>query len=190
MPLFVYLYSLFFHKKPVDLRIFLVIFISLYGVSVIATRSVFPSVSNFGKGELFVLLSAASFAWFYAARKLLPSSLTNSEITVLTMPIALLILFVAAILSGEHFLLQNLFTVETVVGLIIGAGFNIVSSLFTSFSFQNLEAHFASQLLLLENVFSPVIGLIFYQEKINSIVIFGALIIILCIILSPRLVSD
>lgn len=190
IPFFVYFYSLLLHKKRADPKILLTLLISLYGVSVIASKSFFPSFSAFGKGEFFVLLSAASFAWFYAARKFLPTNLTNSEITVLTMPIAFVVLFLAAILTGEHFYFRNLFTLDTLMGLVIGAGFNIVSSLFTSFSFQNLEAHFASQILLLENVFSPIIGLTFYGERLDQIIVFGALIVVFCIIISNYLLTD
>jgi drug/metabolite transporter (DMT)-like permease len=98
--------------------------------------------------------------------------------------------FSVLIVTGEHFYFRNLFTLDTLMGLVIGAGFNIVSSLFTSFSFQNLEAHFASQILLLENVFSPIIGLTFYGERLDQIIVFGALIVVFCIIISNYLLTD
>lgn len=156
----------------------------------VATKMFPPVISDFGRGELFVLLSAAAFAWYGVGRKLLTKHLNNSEISAVTMAIAAVCSLVIASFMHEGINPAAFLSPIVLVGLAIGAGFNIVAAKFENFAFQHVSVVSGTQILLLENAVAPVFGYALYSETIGIIEIIGALLIIGAVALSARYASE
>ncbi|MFA5894848.1 MAG: DMT family transporter [Candidatus Shapirobacteria bacterium] len=178
VPFFSYVMGIFFLKDKFDIKVTLLAFLSLYGVSVLAGNSIIPNISGFGKGELFVLISAFLLATYSVSRKLLSTHLNNQEITMVVMFLAFITTLLLAIVKGEKMELANLAIPLVFFGFILGSTLNIVCTFLESFAFQRLEVVVGNQILLLENLFSPVLGYFLYKEGLGLWQIIGAVVII------------
>lgn len=176
--LFVYLYSIIFFKEKIRPKVFGLIFISLIGIGMVAGKSFIPMIGNFGRGEFFVFLSAITGAVYYVGRKALSNILNTQEITLIVMLIAGISSFVIAIALKEPFSWRNLLIPNVIIGLSIGAIFNFVSNYAEIFAFKHLPSVLGSQILLSENLFSPLFGIIFYKEIISLPELVGGILIV------------
>lgn len=185
--MFTYLYSLIFFRKKFRWSIIIILFISLFGVAVLASRSYLPKLDHFGIGELFVLISAAMGAWYAVARKKLSSYLNNAEISFIVMLIASVATFLLALISGETFSLSSFSIPGVFMGLLLGATLNIVSTYAENYAFQHIDAVVGNQILLSENIFALVLGFVFYREIISVPELVGAAIIVSSVYVMNRM---
>ncbi len=186
MPFFSYILSVIFLRTSISPKQIALLLVSFIGVAIVATKSFTPRLTSFGKGEFFVLLSAITTAVFFIARKKLSSHLNNSEITLLVLSIASITsLFIASVL-GESLSLVSFSNSHVLVGLMIGAGLNILVNKFEIFAFDHLDAGFGSQILMTENIFAPIFGFFLYREIVTVPELMGALLIIGSVYLSNK----
>jgi drug/metabolite transporter (DMT)-like permease len=190
IPFFVAIYAFFVLRKRISKKLVLLLAVSFIGAAMVATKGFPPLLQNLGIGEVFVLLSAAAFAWYSVGRKMLSNKLNNYEISVLTMVIAAITSLVVALVAGENLNLAAFLDPLVLVGLVIGIGFNVTASLFENFAFQHISVVVGSQLLLLENAISPIIGFLLYAELIGVYEAIGAALIIGSVMLSSRMASE
>lgn len=183
---FSYLYSIWVLKSKHDVRVLFFVGIALWGVAVLSTGSLLPMLGGFGRGELYVLLSAAAGAWYYVGRKMLSEHLNTSEISIITMLIATLSAFIIAMVFGERLNKDTIFHVQALAGLAIGGVVVVLSTFIENFSFKHLPAVLGSQILLLENVFSVFFGFVLYKEILSLPQIIGAVAVIVSVYLMNK----
>jgi drug/metabolite transporter (DMT)-like permease len=189
VPFFTFFYSfVLLSKKPKSIQLLLLLF-SFVGVAMVSTKSLLPQLTSIGIGELFVLLSAVCGAWYVIGRKLMTDTLNNYEISLLVMSIAFITTFSLALINKEHFSINSFSNVSVICGLLLGAGLNIVATLFENFGYKHLEAVFANQLLLSENVFALLFGYLFYQEIISFPEIIGSLLILMSVYITNKYIN-
>jgi drug/metabolite transporter (DMT)-like permease len=95
------------------------------------------------------------------------------------MAIAFTSSFMAAILFGEKLNVSGFSNPIALVGLILGSLLNVSTTQLQNYGFQHLPAVAGAQLLLLENIFAPVLGFILYSETVLPIEFLGAVLILL-----------
>jgi drug/metabolite transporter (DMT)-like permease len=188
-PFFVYLYSLLVFKQPLKTQVLLFIFLSILGVAMVATHSFVPVVSAIGIGEVYVVLFAATSAWYLIGRKLLSDKLNNSEITVLGMAIACLSTFVLALFARESFTPQHLLFPGVFVGLLLGGALNTIVMLLQNLAYKHLEGVVASQILLLATLFSLLYGYLWYREMVSLPQMVGVVVILASVFMTNKLVT-
>jgi drug/metabolite transporter (DMT)-like permease len=185
-PLFVFLYSLIFLRKHVNKLIFLFILLGVYGVGIIATKSFLPTISDFGIGEFYSLLFAAGVGCYSISRRFLSKNITNSEITVIVMFFAFISSFLVAMIAQEPLTLDGFSQPIVLLGLAIGLIFNLTNTHLENFGFQYIRPVIGSQLLLLENVFSPILGFLLFSEVVSGIEFIGAAIVIGSVVIANK----
>lgn len=183
---FVYIYSIIFLRSKFNPISLVLIFISFVGIIFISGKLFVPQFGNFGMGEFYTLLAACFMAFFSVGRKMLSKDLNNQEITIITMVIAFISGLIIAVLKGESFPAITDFSVAVLIGLAIGAFFNIVSTFFESYAFEHIDVVLGNQILLLESFFSIIIGVLFYRELPILPQIVGSVLILLSVYISNR----
>jgi len=187
-PFFVYLYSFLVFKQPIKTQVLLFIFLTMLGVAMVATHSFVPLVSAFGIGEVYVLLFAATSAWYLIGRQLVSDKLNTSEITVLGMAIACLSTFVLALFARERFTPQHLLLTGVFMGLLLGGALNTIVMLLQNFAYKHLEGVVASQILLVATLFSLLYGYVWYHEIVSLPEMVGVVVILASVYMTNKLV--
>ncbi len=179
VPIFVYFLGVLFLRRPFRLAILGLLILSTWGVGTLSSGQLLPSLSSFGVGDWWVLLSTFFEAIWYLGMRLLDNRLRSPEVTFLAQAIAVLTILPLALISREGFPSPpSLLSLPIILGLVIGVGMNIVAPLGTMFAFRHLDEVFATQLFLTENVFSLLIGWFFYHEILSPTQLFGATIVV------------
>jgi len=179
VPLFVYLLGLIFLRRPWRYLILGLLLVSVWGVGVLSSGQLLPSLSRFGVGDYWVLLSALFEGIWYLGIRLIENKLNSREITFITQAIASVVIFVLAITQGESLpTLSSFMSWSVAIGLTIGVFMNVISPLVTIYAFKYLDEVFASQLFLSENIFALVVGYLFYGEMVGFVSLLGAGVVI------------
>jgi drug/metabolite transporter (DMT)-like permease len=178
VPFFALLYLFLINKKSIKPILLLFLLISFIGVYIITTKSFSLTINNFGIGELYALLFAAGSGAFVVSRKFLSKNLSNIEITVTIIFIAFLSSFMGAMLMGEKLEISGFTKPLALLGLVSGIIFNITTTQLQNFSFEHINPVTGSQLLLLQNIFAPILGFFLFQETVLPIEFFGAALIL------------
>lgn len=186
VPIFTFIYSIFFLRKHTNKILFILITLSIYGVFVIATKSFIPSINSFGIGEFYSLLFAAGIGCYSICRRFISKNINSREITVIVIFFAFISSFLVAMFMGEKLSVVGFSKPIVLLGLLMGVFFNFINTHLENFSFQYIKPAIGTQLLLLENVFAPLLGFIIFHEKVTSIEFMGGLIIISCVILANK----
>jgi drug/metabolite transporter (DMT)-like permease len=179
VPFFALLYVSVITKKSISPLQILFLIISFIGVYLIATKSLSLVIHSFGLGELYALLFAAGSGAFVVSRKFISKNLSNPEITVIIIFIAFISSFLGAMVMGEPLDFSGFSNPFVALGLVMGIILNVTTTQLQNFSFQKLNAVAGSQLLLLQNVFAPILGLLLYKETILPIEFLGAVLILI-----------
>ena len=189
-PFFVYLYSFLVFKQPIKTQVLLFMFLTVLGVAMVATHSFVPVVSAFGIGEVYVLLFAATSAWYLIGRQLVSDKLNTSEITVLGMAIACLSTVVFALFARERFMPQHLLITGVFMGLLLGGALNTIVMLLQNFAYKYLEGVVASQILLVATLFSLLYGYVWYHEIVSLPEKVGVVVILVSVFMTNKLVTS
>lgn len=187
-PFFVYLYSFLVFKQPIKTQVLLFMFLTMLGVAMVATHSFVLVVSAFGIGEVYVLLFAATSAWYLIGRQLVSDKLNTSEITILGMAIACLSTFVLALFARESFTPQHLLLTGVFMGLLLGGTLNTIVMLLQNFAYKHLEGIVASQILLVATLFSLLYGYVWYHEIVSLPEMVGVVVILASVYMTNKLV--
>jgi len=179
VPIFVYFLSVIFLHRPFRLVVLGLLTLSTWGVGILSSGTILPTLSSFGAGDWWVLLATFFEAIWYLGMRLLGDRLKSPEVTFLAQAIAVLTILPLAFINHESFPApSNFLSLTVILGLIIGVGMNIIAPLATMFAFRHLDEVFATQLFLTENIFSLFIGWFFYQEVRTPLQLFGAVVVI------------
>jgi drug/metabolite transporter (DMT)-like permease len=190
VPFWTYLYSAIFLKKRIQILPVILILVSFLGISIIATKSIIPKYQSFTIGEMYVLASAACFGIYYIGRKFLSDYLNNNELTITVMFFAFIGSLFFSFILNEKLLISNLFNFQVLIGLGISAISNVLTTKIEMFSFKKLNTVFGSQLLLFENLFSLILGYIFYHENILPPEIVGSILVIISVFFANKVIND
>lgn len=187
-PFVVVIYSYFLLKEKIRPKLLVNLLLAVYGVAVVAAKSLVPALGDFGVGELFAIASVLMIGSYSVGRRMLSDHLNNKEITVLVMFIAGITSLLIALIKGEALHLQS-FTLPSVwIGLTIGAGLNLGLTHLENFAWKNINLVFGNQLLMTSTVFSLIAGALFYKEFISLPEIIGGMIILATVWQANKLV--
>lgn len=189
-PFFVFLFSILFLQKKSRVSLFFFLLLTFYGVCVLATNSLVPRLNNFAVGDFYVLLFAMGLGIYIMGRKFLSSHLNNSEIAVTVMFIAFLSSFISALSTGEKLHIADFGNHIALLGLLMGGVLNLVATKLENFGFHHLNAITGSQLMLLENIFTPIFGFVLYHEIILPSEFVGAVFVLVGVWSYIRLAQD
>lgn len=189
-PFFVFLFTILILRKPFHKYLLFFLLMAFYGVCVLATKTLLPTISTFGVGDFNVLLFAIGLGFYILGRKMLSSYLNNYEIAVTVMFIAFVTTLIVAIILRQPFSLGGFSNPIALVGLLLGGGLNLTATTLETFGFKHMNAVAGSQLLLLENVFTPFFGFVFYREIIFPVELFGAVLVVLGVWLYTKYTGD
>jgi drug/metabolite transporter (DMT)-like permease len=182
VPFFALLYLFIITRKPIKAILLLFLFISFIGVYLITTKSFSLVIHSFGIGEVYALLFAAGSGAFVVSRGFISNKLSNTEITVIVIFIAFVSSFLGAMLMGEKLAVSGFTNPLAMLGLITGIILNIIATQLQNFGFEHVNPVTGSQLLLLQNIFAPILGIIFYNETVLPIEFLGAAFILFGVI--------
>jgi drug/metabolite transporter (DMT)-like permease len=189
-PFFVLFYTLLLFRKSFRPSLFLFLLVSFYGVCMISTGSFVPIITQFGIGDLFVLIFAAFSGVYVVGRKLLSSFLNDAEIAVVVMFFAFLSSLLCALVVHQSLQLSGFFNPVALVGLVLGGLLNIITTVFQNFSFRQLNAVVGSQILILQNVFAAIFGFLLYSEIISQVEFVGAILVVAGVWLYIKFAQD
>jgi drug/metabolite transporter (DMT)-like permease len=177
-PFFIFLFSVIFLQKSFSKSLLFFLLLSFYGICVLATNSLLPVLNHFASGDFYILLFAMGIGVYILGRKFLSSHLNNSEIAVIVMFFAFISSLIIAIGKGEALHLAGFENPTALLGLFLGGTLNLVATKLENFGFHNLSAVTGSQIMLLENIFSPLLGFILYSETISLVEFVGAVVVL------------
>ncbi len=189
-PLFVFLFTILVLRKAFKLNLLLFLLITIYGVFVLATKSLIPSLSQFNSGDFFVLLYAAGIGIYVLGRKFLSNKLNNTEIAVVVLFFAFICSVITAFFIGESLPVSGFLNSIALYGLLVSGFIIVLVTKLQNFGFQKLNAVVATQLLLVSNLFSLILGYLLYGESISYVEFFGAWLVVIGVWLYSRYSED
>lgn len=176
-PMIVFVLSLFFLGSQFDLKKFLLVILSIYGVMVLGTGSFTPQLQLFGIGEAFALISAIAAAAGFIGRKALTGYLNAVETSVSTMLIASLTLFIISLFTSEPLTIQSI--TPMALGSLLGGGATMaLTSVFNNKAIDLANPIFVSQMGLSKVLFASLLGLSLFGELLEPIALVGGLILV------------
>lgn len=178
VPFFVYLGSLLISREKPRLIVVVLLLASIWGVGSLTSGSLLPSLTGFGKGEFYVLVSAAFDAVYFLGLKGLQDRLNSREIAATTLLIGGLSAAVLSFYLGETIDFSVLSNWHVSGALAFGILQNIWVPLLTMYAFKYINEVVATQFFLLENFFALAFGYFLYQESANLTQLIGAAIIV------------
>jgi drug/metabolite transporter (DMT)-like permease len=90
--------------------------------------------------------------------------------------------FLVSFIFGFNIIQENIFTFYFIVGLIIGASFNLVTSILEPWAMKNLKnPALGSQILLLEVVFAFILGFLLFSEIPTLYAFVGSILIVVSV---------
>lgn len=191
VPIFVFLLGVFFLKRKWDYLTLLILGTSIWGVGMLASGRLIPTLDGFGKGDIWVIISALFEAIWYLGIRLLAGKLNSREITFVAQTIASIVVFMLAVSYGEPLpTLADFASWQVSLGLFLGGAINVTAPLLTIFAFKYLDEVFATQLFLSENIFSLIVGYFFYGEMIGLVSLLGAVVVVASVYTLNKIQSD
>ncbi|OGK32115.1 hypothetical protein A3F57_03525 [Candidatus Roizmanbacteria bacterium RIFCSPHIGHO2_12_FULL_36_11] len=172
-------------KEKFTLKKFLLLALAFLGVILISVHD-YSSLTSFGKGEVFSLISSAMFSLSYVSRKWQTDFLNDKEISQILLFLGMVVLFVASILNGERLPLI-IWQGILLTSIFFTGFFNAINIFLINYGFKQVKAVLASNILTLEAIFALILAFIFYRELPNFKELFGGALIIGSVIQMNRL---
>jgi drug/metabolite transporter (DMT)-like permease len=188
VPFWVGIIGYFFFRQKIGIKKIMILLLSMYGVGIVASGMLIPSVGGFGRGELFTVISAICAACYVWGRKMLSDKLNDKEIAVAALIIAAISSWVLAMIMGEPPIGTGWWSDGLVVwGLVVGGVLNIVASYLEVYAFRILDGVAGAQLLLTDNIWALLLGIGLYDEWPTVVQGVGAIMIISAVYRMNRL---
>lgn len=181
LPFFVYLGGLVMWQRKVSKPIIGFLLLSVWGVAILTSGSILPTLAGFGKGEIYVLAATIFEAIYFIGLKLLDKQLNSREIAVASLLIGGLAALAMSILLGEPLNLSAFANWHVTSALIFGILQNVWVPLLIMFAFAHINEVIATQLFLLESFFSLLLGYFLYSEVVSIFQLGGAGLIIVSV---------
>lgn len=177
VPLFVSLFDFIIFGKRISSTYIGFLILSIVGVALCSLTT--NNTIDLSLGALLVLGSAALSATYIIGVSHYTGALNSRELGLLLMLIASVTGFVYSFFTGFAIHYADLWSITFVVGLCIGALFNIATSVLEPWAFQNVHnVTIGSQILLLEVVFSLIFGFVLFSEVPTLMSIIGSILIV------------
>jgi len=190
--IFTPIFSMIFQKQRFRKSYWFLVFTSMIGILFLCELQ----IDNFNRGDFLILLSAIVFSWHI----LIVDKIANSEnpvafnfwqcviIGLIGLPIAYL--SEGSVSLTPLFKFDHLFQQSSLDGFLVVA---VLSSML-AFTIQvvsqkGLKPHVVSLIFLMESVFSAIFGYFFFDEKLSTMGLIGALIVLTSVALTPKFTS-
>ena len=72
------------------------------------------------------------------------------------------------------------------IGLLLGSSLNMIASFLENYAFEHIDAVLGNQILMLDSIFSLVVGYLFYNEVIGVTELIGSAIILTTVVISNK----
>ena len=190
--IFTPIFSMIFQHQRFRKSYWFLVFTSMLGILFLCELK----IDNFNQGDFLILLSAIVFSWHI----LVVDKIANSEnpiafnfwqcviIGLIGLPIAF---FSEGPVSLQPLLsLDKLFHRSSLDGFLIVAVFSsMLAFTIQVISQKGLKPHVVSLIFLMESVFSAIFGFIFFDEKLSTLGLTGAFIVLASVALTPKFTS-
>lgn len=190
--IFTPIFSMIFQRQRFRKSYWFLVFTSMIGILFLCELR----FDNFNHGDFLILLSAIVFSWHI----LVVDKIANTEnpvafnfwqcviVGLIGLPIAY---FIEGGVSLEPLLKVNqLFQKSSLDGFIIVAVFSsMLAFTIQVISQKGLKPHVVSLIFLMESVFSAGFGYLFFDEKLSTLGLTGALIVLTSVALTPKFTS-
>jgi drug/metabolite transporter (DMT)-like permease len=137
---------------------------------------------HWGIGEWAALICLLGFDIGYLMSRMHAKQRNNFENTTILLLISWIPLFIISMVQREGLLPHDV-SLVAIVGLVLSVIANIAGLYAINYVFANLKAYVAGNILLLEGVFSLLLGFMFYSEPIVAGVVLGGLLIVVSAIM-------
>lgn len=144
---------------------------------------------SFGLGEVAAIIATLGFDLGYLMSRLHKKERSNFENTTILLLLGWIPIFVLSLIRHESFTHHSISLIG-IIGLILSSLANIVGLYAVNYVFTNLKAYIAGNILLLEGVFSLILGLVFYGEPVTLGIIFGGALIVASAIVINSMTKD
>lgn len=177
IPIFVMIFEfLFFNFRMNFTKVFLIL-LSIFGAILCAFND---GVNlDFSLGAIYILIATILSASYIIGIARFQGELNSKELGLLLMLFASLFGFLVSFIFGFNIIPESILTFYFIVGLIIGASFNLVTSILEPWAMKNLKnPTLGSQILLLEVVFAFILGFLLFSEIPTLYAFAGSVIIV------------
>jgi drug/metabolite transporter (DMT)-like permease len=144
---------------------------------------------SMGVGEWAAIVCMFGFDIGYLMSRMHDKKRNNFENTTILLLVSWVPLLILSIIQREGILPHNLSPVA-ILGLVLSVVANIAGLYAINYVFTNLKAYIAGNILLLEGVFSLILGLLLYDEPIVGSVVLGGLIVVVSAIMINNINKD
>lgn len=170
----------FIFREKVPKKSFLPISLSIVGL--IFLTGIDAHDFRLGFGEWVAMICTLGFDVGYLMSRMHDPKRNNFENTTALLLVSWIPLLAISLIRHESLLPHSL-SLQAGVGLTLSVITNIAGLYAINYVFTNLKAYVAGNILLLEGVFSLLLGLLFYSEPIVWSVVLGGLIVVLSAIM-------
>jgi drug/metabolite transporter (DMT)-like permease len=186
IPIFVMLLEYLFFKSKLTLLKVCLIALSILGA--ILCSVTFDQNLDFSFGAVLVLVGTILSAMYMIGISRYPGDLNSRELGLILMLFASVFGFASSFILGYNIIYENILSFYFILGLLIGASFNLVASTLEPWAFQNLRSPvLGSQILLLEVVFALILGYLLFSELPSMYGVFGSIIITVSVFINNYL---
>lgn len=152
-------------------------FILLAAVGVFFLTGVDVTHIQLGVGEIASIIAALGFNIGFLMSRLHKKTRSNYDNTTILLLIGWIPVFIASLIMQENIIPEHV-SVTAWIGLVFAVALNIVGLYAANYVFTNLKAYVAGNILLLEGIWSLIIGSLFFAEPVTSSLIVGGLFIL------------
>ena len=166
-------FIMFGEKLPLSSIPFLIL--SLVGVFFLSGISLHNF--HFGIGIITALIAGLGANVGFLMARLHKKERNNYENTTIVLLLGWIPVFVVSLLAHERFIPRHV-SLAAIAGLALSVVLNIILLFMINYVFTNLKAYVAGNILLLEGVWSVIIGLVIYGEPVTMAIAIGALLVV------------
>lgn len=161
-PAIVYIYSLALLRERFNVKLFGLTLLSVYGVLVVATDSLVPALSDYGRGEFFATCAVLTTSLGFIVRKVLTRSFNAAEISWSSFVFSAAFLLILILAMGDPFISH--YRPLIFVLLIINSLLTCIGIFLLNWALGYVSPTLGSQVNQLKIIFTLVIGFLFFNE--------------------------
>lgn len=177
IPAFVILFEFLFFKYKIKFTKIFFILCSIFGAGLCSYGGKFNL--DFSMGALYILCATILSAVYIIGITRFQGILSSKELGIVLMFFASMFGFVFSLAVGYKINVDSIFSFYFLIGLLIGATFNLFSTILEPWAMSKIENPVAgSQILLLEVVFALFLGFLLFEEVPSIYSIIGSGIIV------------
>lgn len=187
VPILILILSFFILKQKIILHQFWGILLSTFGVSFLILKGDVPNVLSlsFNQGDLWIILSSLSWAFYSVLVKFKPKELNNFELFAVLVFLGFVILLPVYLYQGYSLQKEiDILTSNYLAFIYISVFASCLSYYFWHYGIDHIGASKTGQFVHLMPLFGTTLAYIFLDERLMGYHLMGALLIALGIYLS------